>query len=319
MELMTKRNGISIPKTMKKMIQNLPMPFCGLMLASTATGNLLETYSPVLHGVFGGIAFLFMIMILLKIILFPQIFWREMRDPVLFSVFGAFTMAMFFISAYLKELIGQSAIILWYFNAFIYVIYIIYFTVKFVLKINIKDVYTGYLIVYVGIIALSNTAQVFHQETLGQLVFWLGVAFLTPNLLLLAYRYVKYPNIKKGLQPLFGVYAAPFALCLVGYMKSFPDKSHTMIMILLALSLMFYLLALTRIISIFTREFYPSFASYTFPFVNSAIALKLVIAYYDWTGIIILVNNLQIILAVFLVLYVMTRYFIYFINLREVV
>ena len=252
-----------------------------------------------------------LILILAKLLRFPKLVQSEMKNPALASVSGTFTMGLLLLSAFLKPYLGILAEILWFLTIFLYACLIIYFSWTFVRRLRISDVYTGYLIIYVGPIAITNSAASFGQERIGQLAFWFGFACLWPVLALLGYRYLKFRQIPPGFQPLFGVFSAPFALCLVGYLKSFPSKSTGFVIFLVSFCLIFYLLGFLRIRSLFTREFYPSFASYTFPFVNSALAIKLSIAYFALSGVWGIFNLLQSLLALFLVLYVLTRYIIF--------
>ena len=297
---------------MANLIKKIPIPFSGLMLATAATGNLLQSYSELFHTLFGAVAFIMFLLCLAKFILYPRLIIEDHKNPVFASVSGAFLMGTFFISVYLKSYLGIFAELLWFADIVAYVVLMIYYTARFVRKLDIKEVYTGYLIVYVGPIAITNTAPAFGMQLIGQIAFWVGFVLLIPTLILLAYRYMKHREIADGLKPLFGIFAAPFSLCLVGYLKSFAHPSTGMIIGLLTFSLIFYLIGVCGIRSIYRYRFFPSFASYTFPFVNSAIALKLTIIYFQLGSFWRIVNDLQIVIAVSLVLYVFVRYLLYF-------
>ncbi len=139
---------------------------------------------------------------------------------------------------------------------------------------------------------------------------------LIPTLILLIYRYLRYPKIIESLQPLFAIFAAPFSLCLVGYLQSFSHLSGEFLLVLLFFSLVFYGIGFLGLRSIFRLAFFPSFASYTFPFVNSAIALKLTIPILRLSRIWQVFNDFQIIVAVLLVFYVFVRYLLFFANVE---
>lgn len=294
------------------MIENVPVPLSGVMLAVAATGILLKAYGEFFYWLCGGLAFILFVLWLARLVLFFPAFKKDLKNPVLASVSGTFLMGTFFISTYLKVLFGNGAIILWSAAIVAYGVFVLYFTWHFVRKMKISEVYTGYFIVYVGPVAIANTAPSFAMEAVGRMAFWFGLALLGPVLLLLLYRYWRYAVKLPALRPLFGIFAAPFSLCLVGYLHVFAHPNLALVVFLLAGSLIFYLLSLWEIPSLFSRSFYPSFASYTFPYVNSAIALKLAFAALDLGKFWVLVNHLQIILAVGLVLYVLVRYLLYF-------
>lgn len=297
---------------MRNTIKKIPIPFSGLMLAMAAAGNLLGYYSSLFHNILGLLSFSAFLLIILKLFMYPKIVINDLKNPILYSVSGTLIMGLFFLSTYLQELIGNNAIYIWYLSLFSYFFYIIGFTASLFKNFNIKEVCTGYFIVYIGIVAASNTAYIFQLQYLGQIIFYIGLAMLFPILTLICYRYIRYPEIHESKKPLLGIFAAPFPLLLAGYMHSFSDQSQNIILFLTIFSVIFYLLALLNIKSIFKSVFYPSIASYTFPFVNSAIALRIVLDYYNISDFLRILNIVQIIIAVLILLYVSIRYSIYF-------
>ncbi len=296
----------------KNLTASVPIPLAGLMLATVATANLLKPYFAFAYPLFGGISTLLFIILALKLIFNGKKVKEELHQPVIASVSGTFLMGTCFLAVYYQVLFGVFSIILWYLAMLLFFVLMVYFVKTFVLHLDIKQVFASYFIVFVGPVALTNTAAELHQFLAGQIVFWIGLFLLVPTLLLLLYRYIKYPQIQAGQVPIFAVFAAPFSLCLVGYLKAFSKPNSVLIVVLLVFSLVFYFIGLIKVNSIFKTDFYPSFSSYTFPFVNSAIALKLTLVHFHWTGILQLVNEFQIVLAVLLVLVVLWRYLLYF-------
>lgn len=259
---------------MKNMIKKVPIPFCGVMLGFAALGNLLQSYGEGIRYVCGIVAAFILVLVLLKLIMFPQMIKEDMQNPVMASVAGTFPMALMLLSTYIKPFIGVAAIYLWFFAIGLHIALIIYFTVKFILKLQMTKVFASYYIVYVGIAVAAVTAPAFEQLAVGAAAFWFGFVTLIALLILVTIRYTKYPQIPEPARPLICIYAAPTSLCITGYVQSVMPKSRTFLLAMLALATVLYIFALVKAVGYLKLQFYPSYAAFTFPFVISAIATK---------------------------------------------
>ncbi len=259
---------------MKDIIKRVPIPLCGVMLGLAALGNLLQSYSEGIRYVCGIAAGLLLILILLKLILFPAAIKEDMKNPIMASVSGTFSMALMLLSAYVKPLIGPAAYYIWLFAIALHVVLIIYFTVKFIAKLQMPKVFASYYIVYVGIAVAAITAPAYEKLSIGSAAFWFGFVSLLVLLVLVTVRYVKYTEIPDPAKPLICIYAAPTSLCIAGYVQSVMPKSYGMLMAMFVLASVLYVFALVKAIGYFKLPFFPSYASFTFPFVISAIASK---------------------------------------------
>lgn len=259
---------------MKDMIKKVPIPFCGVMLGFAALGNLLQSYGEGIRSVCGIMAAFILILVLLKLIMFPQMIKEDMKNPIMASVSGTFSMALMLLSTYVKPYIGAAAKYIWFFAITLHIVLIVYFTVKFVVKLDLTKVFASYYIVYVGIAVAAVTAPAYEQLAVGTVAFWFGFVTLIALLILVTIRYVKCPNVPEPAQPLFCIYAAPTSLCIAGYVQSVTPKSRTFLLAMLAVATVIYVIALVKAIGYLKLKFYPSYAAFTFPFVITAIATK---------------------------------------------
>ena len=168
---------------MKDVIKKVPIPLCGVMLGAAALGNLLQSYSEGIRYVCGIFAVFLLILVLLKLIMFPGAVKEDMGNPIMASVSGTFPMALMILSTYVKPFIGKAAYYIWLLAIILHIILIIYFTVKFVLKLQMPKVFASYYIVYVGIAVAAVTAPAYEQLGIGTAAFWFG--FVTLIVLLL--------------------------------------------------------------------------------------------------------------------------------------
>ena len=221
-------------------------------------------------------------------------------------------MALMLLSVYVKPFIGQAAFYIWILAILLHIALIIYFTVKFVVKLQMPKVFASYYIVYVGIAVASITAPAYEQLKIGAAAFWFGFVCLLALLVLVTIRYVKYPNVPDPAKPLICIYAAPMSLCIAGYVQSVTPKSAGFLLGMFVVACVLYVFALVKAIGFLKMPFFPSYASFTFPFVISAIASKQTMACLANLGqpmpalqYVVLVET---IIAVVFVAYVLVRF-----------
>lgn len=259
---------------MRDTIKKVPIPLCGVMLGLAALGNLLKSYSEGIRYLCGIVAAFLLVLILLKLILFPQMIKEDLKNPIMASVAGTFSMALMLLSTYVKPFIGQAAFIIWIAAIILHIILIVWLTVKFIAKLQLPKVFASYYIVYVGIAVAAVTAPAYEQLGIGSAAFWFGLITFVLLFILVTIRYTKCKEVPEPAQPLICIYAAPLSLCIAGYVQSVTPKSRTFLLTMLVIATVIYLFALVKAIGYLKLKFYPSYAAFTFPFVISAIATK---------------------------------------------
>lgn len=297
---------------MKDTIRKVPVPLCGVMLGLAALGNLLQSYSEGIRYVCGIFAAFLLVLVLLKLIMFPQMIKEDMKNPIMASVAGTFPMALMLLSTYVKPFIGKGAYYIWLFAIALHVVLIVYFTVKFIAKLQMPKVFASYFIVYVGIVVASVTAPAYEKTSIGTVAFWFGFVTLVLLLILVTYRYVKFKEVPDPAKPLICIYAAPTSLCIAGYIQSVTPKSYGFILAMLVVATVIYIFALVKAVGYLKMPFYPSYAAFTFPFVISAIASKQTMVCAANMGkplpFLKYVVLIETVIAVILVVYTFVRY-----------
>lgn len=298
------------------MTKKLPLPIVGLILSLFGLGNLWQDVNPTFRLVLGSLGSIIGILFIIRIMSDFKTFSKEMNNPVLTSVFGTFSMAIMLFATYVKPLIGSGAIYIWYLGILLHLILITYFSKKFILNFDIEKVFASYYIVYVGIVVISLTSPIFAKRNLGMIAFYFGLLTSFILLALVNYRYFKYKNLPDHLKPIFIITAAPLSLCLSGYLQAFQSPSKTMVIFLLILSQGLFLVSLYKFISYIKLPFYPSFSAFTFPFVISAIALKMACGFLAKIGLSLtllsVLQKFEFYLASLVCLYVLYKYIINF-------
>ncbi len=297
---------------MKEVIKKVPLPICGVMLGCAALGNLLQSYSEGIRYVCGVFAAFLLILALLKLIMYPSAVKEDMANPIMASVAGTFPMALMLLSTYVKPFIGQAAYYIWLLAIALHIVLIIYFTAKFIVKLQMPKVFASYYIVYVGIVVAAVTAPAYESLGIGTAAFWFGFVTLILLLVLVTYRYVKFKEVPNPAKPLICIYAAPTSLCIAGYVQSVMPKNYYFLMAMFVVATIIYIFALVKAVGYLKLPFFPSYAAFTFPFVISAIAAKQTMACAANMGhpmpYLSYVVLIETIIAVVLVVYTYIRY-----------
>lgn len=293
-------------------IKKIPIPMSGLMLACASLGNLLSGYNILYKNIFGIISGIMFICIVSKIIMMPKECINDLENPVIASVLPTLFMGAMILSTYIKPLSYEFAFWLWKLAVIFHISYILYFTKKYIISFNIKKVFASYFVVYVGIVAASLTSPAFKMESVGKIIFWFGfVAFigLAP---IIIYRFMKFKEMLEPAIPTKTILLAPANLCLAGYMSSFQNKNIYMIWFLTIISIITFVFVIINLPKMLKIKFYPSYSAFTFPFVITAMAMKMTNVYLNKIGNsitipIYYVNFIEIV-AVLIVIYVLIRY-----------
>ena len=290
------------------LIRQLPLPVCGLILALLSLGNLLQDIHPYLRYLFGSIGVVFIILILLKLILYPEDIKNNFKNPVILSSCGTFSMALMLLSTYAIPFTSIGAYAIEIIGLSLHIILIIFFTYRFIIgNFDITTVYPSYWIVYIGITMGAITAPVHGFQTLGFACFAIGFLFMMVTVPLVIYRYIKYPEVPNGNKPLICIFTAIFSILIVGYTSSAPTVNAGFVMILYLLACICYVFALYKFIDYRNLEFYPSFSAFTFPFAISALATKAVSNTIN-NGMVNGILTIETAIATLIVVYVLLRY-----------
>lgn len=295
-------------------LKKIPIPICGVALGFAALGNLLQSYSVAVRYCFGGISAILLFAIMLKLICYFKTMQDELGNAVNFSVAMTAPMALLLLSVYIKPFFATGAYALWLFALVLHCVGIIVFTIKFIFKLDMKTVFASYYIVYVGIAVASVTAPAFQKLLWGEIIFWFAFVSFIALFILVTYRYTRFKEMPEPAKPLICIYAAPMSLLLAGYIQSVAQKNAFMITAMLIVSLAIYIAATVMAIRfIIKHKFFTSFASFTFPFVISAIATKQTAKILAGNIATILepLAMTQIIIAIVLCIFVLVKYIVF--------
>ncbi len=314
-----------------KFLEKLPLPLSGTMLGCAALGNLLDR--PALFGVIAAILWLLLV---LKLIFAPKSVSAELHNPVVASVAPTFSMATIILSGSLLatdvSALAPVAFAVWLAGIVLHVALIVFYTRRFLFMFDLKQLFPSTLIVYVGIVVATLTAPAFARagygalaRPLGVAAFWFGLASLLVLLVPLLYRTLIIRNIPRPALSTTAVFAAPVALCAAGYLSLlnagvFKPQTAILWVFLICVLIAWLTVLGYLLVKLLWLPFYPSCSSFTFPLVISAIAVKgltsgpLKAAGVTSPALSVLVTIMAA-LATIIVIYVLIRYLLYLVDL----
>lgn len=291
------------------MIEKIPLPICGVILALFSLGNLLNDTHPLLKAICATLGMIFLILIISKLILYPEKIKADFQNPILTSNSGTFSMSLMLLSTYLSPFIPNIAFGIWILGVALHILLMIYFTHHFIIhNFNILTVYPSYWIVYVGITMGAITAHAHNLEEIGIIFFIVGFIAMILTMPLIIYRYIKYTDIPNGNKPLICIFTAVLSILIVGYINSFNTISNEFLMVMYIFACILYIFAFVKFIEYRNLKFYPSFAAFSFPFVISGLATKGVISKIGPNIILNNILNIETVIATVIVAYVLMKY-----------
>ncbi len=291
------------------MIEKIPIPICGLILALLSLGNLLGDINPYFRVICAAIGITFLILIICKLILYPQKILEDFKNPIITSNSGTFSMSLMILSTYVVQFMPSLAYGIWILGIGLHILLIIYFTYHFIIhNFNISTVYPSYWIVFIGITMGAITAPAHNLGEIGYVFFMFGFLSMLITLPLVIYRYLNYKDIPDGNKPLICIFNAVLSILIVGYINSYDALSNEFLITLYIFACIFYIFALYKFIEYRKLDFYPSFSAFTFPFVISAVATKEVMLELNLNALLGNVLNIEIVIATAIVAYVLVKY-----------
>lgn len=250
------------------------VPLSGVALGLAALGNLLGQFSVWARYLCGVLSLGLMVVVSIYMFQHTEQFKQKMKHPVMMSVFGTFSMAGMLLATYVMPLSAILARIIWMIFILLHIFIAVAFTKRFVFNFDRMNVFPSWYIVYVGIVVVSVTAPVFNALLSGQVAFIVGLVTYIMLLPIVFYRVLVTKQFPLPAQSSIAINAAPAALLLAGYVSSFPEGSKIIFYLLMIVSQALFLYVLSRLPKIMTKQFFPGFSAFTFPFVISALSLR---------------------------------------------
>lgn len=260
---------------LKIALKRTPIAISGLALGIMALSNVFYHINFKTLGLCSFIiSCAIMLLFIMKWIIYPSMFLKELKNIHTFAISPTFPMTlMIFASIIKQEFAVQSQLlnVLWYVAILLHISLIIIFVSRYAFR-NFKSwPNTSWFVMFVGTGVISETSTAFN-ETLGHVSTIFGTVCLV---LILAYVLISksWQTYNQEQFPMVIIMSAPAALCLNGYILNNTSYSNVYIIVLLILSQVLFIFTLIFLPKILQRGFKVSFSAMTFPWVTTAASL----------------------------------------------
>jgi len=300
---------------MMKFIKSVPVAICGLSLGLAALGNLLLPLGAEVRYVCGILSLIVLIVFALKVFLDSPHALEEFKTPVPLSVTPTATMAIMLLSTYIRPHAGTLALVIWCAAVALHVSIMLVFFKRFIIGFKIANVYPTWFIPFVGIVTAAVTAPAMGFRQFGQAVFWIGFVLYFVALVLVITKKRSSIFVPEPLTLTSAIFTAPMSLLIVGYFSSFQERTEALVYIMSGIAAISYIyVTVIMLKKLLKARFYPTYSAFTFPYVISALAFRLVSGFLSERGITFMAPAATITMwiAVLLVAYVFISYIRYF-------
>lgn len=294
---------------MSNIFKRMPLGICGLLLAILSLGNILYDYHIDVKILTCLLGILIIFILLVKIIFYRDDVVNDLKNPVIASTSGTFSMALILLSTYVYPIDQNLALFIWIVGVLLHILLICYFTIMFVLNnFDINNVFGSYWVVYVGITMAAITGSIHNLNSISWIFFVFGFCMMIPTFILISYRYFKYPVKNEANKPLICIYTALFSILITGYLNSFNKINFYFLIILYIIACICYVFSTYKLLSYIRMPFYPTFSAFTFPFVISVIASNEILVFFGENIFLQIFVYYQLLVAVIIVTYVLFKY-----------
>lgn len=295
-----------------EIVKHVPIPLCGVMLSFASLGTLFSRAAPVLSVLCGIVAVALLVLVVAKIIAFPNLIAADLGNRVLAGVAATFPMALMSLSVYVLPFSTQVAFAIWIFSVVVHLALIVNFVVRFVARGSLVDLTPACFVALVGLVLAALTGGAYPVRGFLAALFWVELAVTAVCLVAVTVRCRRFPPNDQVLRPLLCIYTAPPSMCLACGLAVYPAMPFGVLLAAYAACCGFYLFAFAIMTQCLRTPFTPGFASLTFPFVISATAsikAAAALASFPVAATAVLgIGYVQVAIASGLALYVLARF-----------
>lgn len=264
-------------KHVKTKLPSVPSPVAGLALGIASLGWAWENVFN-LSGLaqYSGatIASVFLLILLLKFFLHPQLLKEDLSHPVVGSVLPTFAMCTLIISNSLGQFYPVAGDLLWMLALLLHLVFLSIFVYHRVKKFKIQHMVPSWFVPPVGII-VADVSFSGNPELIifAKLALYFGITAYAVMLPIMIYRIIFEPHIPYAAQPTIAILAAPASLSLAGYLNIISTPSPIIVALLFGIATLMTFIIYVAFFKLLRRPFCPGYAAFTFPMVIGATAL----------------------------------------------
>ncbi|WP_100551395.1 TDT family transporter [Caedibacter taeniospiralis] len=257
-------------------LEKVPTPMAGLALGISGLGwsadNALPTNNT-LQITSAAIAFVLLLLVTAKFIIWPQKLRDDLAHPVVGSVVPTFAMALMIISNSINYFNHLAAELIWLFAVSIHLLFLATFIYHRMKEFKLHHMVPSWFVPPVGIIVADVAFPGGALQPLAIALLYFGLISYAILLPLMLYRIMFTHEIPDAAKPTIAIFAAPASLSLAGYLNVVRDPSPLIVMLLLGIAILMTVMIYLSFIKLMSLPFSPGFAAFTFPLAIGSTAL----------------------------------------------
>ncbi|MEE1113484.1 MAG: TDT family transporter [Eubacterium sp.] len=258
---------------MFKRIAKIPVPAVPTTLSVLTLANV---YGGLGFGEFRKVIMVigtaFLLVYLLKIICFSDVFIKEYKDMRNASLYAAFTMCWMILGSFYYEMGLGFGKVIWLIAVIVHLAHLALFIYRFMIRNRSWDnTLPCWFVTVNGIMVSCVTGGAMNMKgLLIPITIW-GIGIYLVCLPIMIYRLTHFP-ITKPIDHRRAILLAPVSLCIVSIVNVFGGKPVWLMVLMLILYLATIAFIVFKLPHFFHYKFFPGFAGLTFPTAIGAVA-----------------------------------------------
>ncbi len=269
------------------------------------------------------LAIIMLILMLLRLILYPKVMYKELRDPVMGTFYPTMGMVTWLVASYFYPHLPILCSILWLAAVIYHYFIVVFYTVIRAKEWNFNNIMPTCFIVYTGMITGSVASKGmigFYIPEIAHFMLMFGFIFYTVLLPIVLYIVFKSEILDDHKLPTVGIVCSPAPLGVVGILSIQSNPNIYMLIWLIVTGLILLVVVYSYIIKLFKEGFKPAYASFTFPLAIATLAAYDLSIYFINGGYTVLGNifellgDIEIFIATYVVLFILLNFINMFIK-----
>lgn len=262
------------------------------------------------------IAICMLVLMLVRVVLYPKVVYRELKDPVMGTFYPTFGMVTWLITAYFYPRFPRACSYLWLAMVAYHYGVLLFYTIVRIREGKFSNIMPTCFIVYTGMITGSVASKGMGGIIPGIAHFMLLFGFLFYTLLLPVVLYIVFKSefLDDKKLPTVGIVCSPAPLGVVGILTIQEKPNFYMLLWLIVTGLILLIVVYSYIVKLFKEGFKPAYAAFTFPLAIATLAAYKLSGYFEslahplWQKFFKLLGDVEIFIATYVVLFILLNF-----------
>ena len=269
-------------------LMHVPLALGGLALSFSTLGFVwsivLPDYDYLIDPLSLLIPMTFLIILLLRFLIFPDLLYRELSDGLIGSTLPTTTMALMSVASGLFPRTPNLSVILWSLGVLLNFLFASIFFFKQTSFFSVSTMVPSWFLLPIGFGFAVITGSDIGFSGLSQglmLFFAIGYFTLLP---LMVIRIIKFPAFQANEKPTYAIFSAPPNVLLAGYIIGFDASNYWILLFLTLFALSITVIVYITFFGLLKLPFTSTHILLNFPAVVSSTAMLQLMLWLDTHG-----------------------------------